>query len=670
MNGFLTVMTHELVERRRMLAAAIVAALLPLLAPFIPAMPAFSGSEIRCTAAAIICTWFLLIFALILGAAAFSRDLAENRLGFYFSRPLSVGAIWWGKLAGVYLTLLAAGAIILVPSFLIGPLPADLGRLRFSSLLVGGDLGDAEYSAIMVLLASLVLLLLAVLVGHAVALLVRSRSGWSAPVAAAAAISGAIVWTAARPLMKIFYYFPMGLTAGILVLAVILVLLLAGDLQLRRGRTDIRRGARVISITLAAGLLATGLLYAGYAHWVVSPTPADTSRQVLLGVNPRGPWMPMIGKVDRGGGEYDFQFLLDPVSGGWIARGLEWGTTYQTAFSADGSRAVWMVTDELAEVPVFHVMTADLGGKTPVVTRRDISPAGWISALVMSSDGSRLALVADSTLQVYDLESGRQLSAHRLEGRRNWCRLIFIEPDLLRVHEFIGTGENEEETIRISELDVDSGSLRQTGTIEGASFKCLLRLKWIRATDRLIVERPDQLAAPLILCDGRTGEKIQKLAGLGLEPLDAVALADGRIAVVTRNSDGVLSLAGFDPDGESIVETDLAGLHYARLGAEVSPGRISLGVMADIPNRLPRPRPSNGTDWETRIVDLSSGDQAPLEGASYPLLTEVSEWTRPLDATPVPGAYVARLFRETGQSGFLLLDPDSGELEPLPGTDG
>jgi hypothetical protein len=485
-------------------------------------------------------------------------------------------------------------------------------------------------------------------------------------VAGALVLAAVIFWIASRPLVQIFLAFPFGRTVGLLLLFVGVTLLVAGYLQTRLGRADIRRGARILSLTITTGLLVTCLLYAGYARWLVSPTLEDTTDQRTLGVSPNGPWLAKCGAVTRGGGTYEIHFLLDPTSGRWVLKGLEWGASHRTAFSADGTLAVWMVTDELSEVPVYRVVAADLSGETPAVGEPGISIPGWVQTFTLSPDGTRLATVADGVLRVHEMKSGRQLVSHRLEEIRRWRRLLFAGPDRVRIHEIVEADDDRETILGISELDTATGRCEETGTIGGVTFQSLVQLSWIRATDRLIVRTPDADAEPFLLCDGRTGETIRTLAHDGLVIEETAPLADGRIVGSARTGDGAPLLVGFDPDG--LVETtiDLAGERHVRLGGEVAPGRIALAVSATDTLLPPWRKPDQREPWRSLVVDLHTGETIRLEGAIHPLVLENVWWSNPLDDHLEPGSIGTRLFRDTvHRQRYLLLDPVTNELESL-----
>ena len=120
MIALLEVVRREVDERRLYLAGGLLLGLLPLLAPLLPWAAAQPAMEVR-EATAVTLFWIAsLIFSVLLGGAVFGGDLAERRLSFYFSRPLSGWAVLGGKLAATLLVGFTATALVLLPSVALG----------------------------------------------------------------------------------------------------------------------------------------------------------------------------------------------------------------------------------------------------------------------------------------------------------------------------------------------------------------------------------------------------------------------------------------------------------------------------------------------------------------------------------------------------------------------
>ena len=118
MRGFVAVAYREIEQRRNVLAAAIVAAVLPFLAPLLPAVRHDAAAEVRFYTAAFLAFAFAAGLSLLLGTTAIGSDLSQRRLGFYFSRPIGASAIWTGKIAAAWLVVVLATVIVLAPAAL------------------------------------------------------------------------------------------------------------------------------------------------------------------------------------------------------------------------------------------------------------------------------------------------------------------------------------------------------------------------------------------------------------------------------------------------------------------------------------------------------------------------------------------------------------------------
>ena len=120
MRGALLVATREIVERRSVLLAALVAGLLPFAAPLIPGIRSGEGAEARDAAALMIALAFGGGLSFLLGGTIVGRDLSERRLGFDFARPLSGGAIWAGRFLGAVGLPLLVAVVVVLPATVIG----------------------------------------------------------------------------------------------------------------------------------------------------------------------------------------------------------------------------------------------------------------------------------------------------------------------------------------------------------------------------------------------------------------------------------------------------------------------------------------------------------------------------------------------------------------------
>ena len=230
---------RELTEHRLAWAAAALTGLMGVLVPWVKGL---SGLPLQ-DGIMILSLSFAYAFALavILGATMFPNDLANGRLGFYLSRPVSLGAILGGRFLGAW--LLAAGGAILTG------LPLVLLHRHLALLWLQIGALNAVVT-VPILLAA-----------HFAGIAVRARSRWILLDLATLALGClALNWQLERlsELGPQAWHALPWLLAGGLAWGC-LTLLAACWLQLSLGRAELARGHRILSLTLALGLGA-GLL--------------------------------------------------------------------------------------------------------------------------------------------------------------------------------------------------------------------------------------------------------------------------------------------------------------------------------------------------------------------------------------------------------------------------
>ncbi len=305
MRGFLAVAQREVVDRRMWLVAALAAGLIPLAAPLLPWVGSGTAAEARSMLASVLAATLVTAGALALGLSMVGSDLAERRFGFYFARPLSAGAIWWGKLAGSFLIVVLVGVLAAVPAALVG------GTLVLQE--VAGLPSDVAVFAG----AAAVFVLLVLGLAHALGVMGRSRSVWIvADLVAAVAVGGAL-WAVGRRFMLAGPGTLMTWLLASSLAAVLVALLAAGWVQVAVGRTDPRRGHRALSATLWGALGSFALTVVGYATWVFAATPSSLDRLWEVMPAREGSWVVVSGD-SAGRGDYYPAFLLDTATGRWV----------------------------------------------------------------------------------------------------------------------------------------------------------------------------------------------------------------------------------------------------------------------------------------------------------------------------------------------------------------
>lgn len=200
---------------------------------------------------------FAWVVALLYGSSMVGRDLEERRFGFFLNQPLHEAQIFLGKvLAGIGIALLA-GLLTSLPPIILG------GVWRHFLMR---DVGIAVGIA---LAGSLTLLLLF----HAVSIQVRSHSMWLAfDLLVWSAFAGGLRWLSQR-LMEAGAFPDVFHLWGAMLMGVTLGLGIAGYLQVAQGRTDLQRGHRWISVTVAITLGLMLLVAWADVGWVLKHRP-------------------------------------------------------------------------------------------------------------------------------------------------------------------------------------------------------------------------------------------------------------------------------------------------------------------------------------------------------------------------------------------------------------
>ncbi len=596
MRGFLAVFEREVVERRLLAGAALLLGLVPLAVPWLPGLQQRGSSEVRTATAVALALCCSLGLALLLGASVIVRDLAERRLGFYFSRPIGGAAIWSGKLAAAFALAVSAGLLILLPTAAVER-QIDLSGLMSIGLPLPGtaESGLSWVSAVLLLVA----------LSHAASVALRARSPWLFLDFIGLGLVGWGTWAAVRRLGLAGALGAAGVAVAALLAVALLALIAAGAVQVLQGRTDIRRGHRLLSVTLW-GILSAGTLAAqGYGSWVLAAQPKDLDEVGLSGVGPRGPWVAIFGPVRHRGG-YRPEFLLD-TSSGRFARVRFW---LPPRFTDDGRWAVWLEpADLLRGTGPYDLLRLDLGdpGSRPERTRMTYS--GTIPPiLAVSRDGRQAAVATGRRLTIEEVPSGRLLASTELPRELDHVQdtLLLVAPGRVRIFGYeifskAGTGLDPG-ALEVGEIEVGSGGLARVARIEQivnpvTSFQDPrlpprleisgdgTRLLALRRTDRRFV-----------VIDAGNGAVMAELPPAG-ERSSAVFLADGRIALMTGSSPRELRIFSRAFVPERSFRFAGSGL---QVGGQPAPHHL---VVATSPRRLG----IVSSQSKTLILDLATG---------------------------------------------------------------
>lgn len=621
MRAFGAILRRELAERWLLALAAFLLGLVPLAVPFLPLSQAPDARSGTAIALAVIVSFVL---ALVLGSTVLARDLAERRLGFYFSRPLPGWAIWAGKLAGAAILAFGSGLLVLLPSMLLGDRPDPSGYW--------GPAGDFALSFTLWAMTVLALLLAA----NAFSSMVRSRSPWLLlDLLAGTLLVGLVVAVTGR-LLTAGAPGALGMAHAGLLVALVLSFAAASAVQVTRARTDPRRGHRLLSLTLWALLGLSALAFGGYARWVLTATPEDL---VVIGrVVPAlaGDWIALGGSTGKLRGGFEPNFLLDTSSGRSFLIRSQFAGWGGVSFSRDGRHAAWGQMAGRDALPVtIHRLELDRPGAEPVATPIVFSEH-FPHSMVLSPDGARMACLAGERIVAQELRDGRLLlAAPILEGESwNADRLRFLDSTTLRLYRT--RVKNRQAELRV--LDFDLGTGRMVREIQVPGYDHFL---WGISPDgqRLLLKsrklelEGQEVAIADLLAGGLP-------AGIRLEgvPNGLSFLTDGRRVVIARRHRGRLELHLLDARGKELKRFGFPG-HRVHLGSQPAPELLVVMITKS---------PSDKT-WRSSLLDLESGALRQIGDGLYQ------------EGWPIlpPGSVGTQLFVQKN-GGLVRIDPVTG----------
>lgn len=634
MRGALLVARRELVGRRNVFLAAVVASALPFAAALAPWVGVADGAEARAVVALTLALAFALGAAIVHGATMIGRDLAERRIGFYFSRPLSGLAIWGGKtIAGVLLFALPP-VLVLLPAVIAG-WPGD----------ILSALGSAQGAA--AVLAGGAFLLAA---AHAAGIAVRSRSPWIAADVAALAMTVLAVWYAVGTLVAEAALTPFRWLVVALVTIVFLSVHFAGAVQVCVGRTDSRRGHRALSLVLWGALLSAATLAVAFCRWVVDVTPAHLTAIQEVMIAPSG-GAALVGGPARHRGDYHAFFLLDTETGRFVRVGPG-GARILATYSADGQILVARSQNAGRKTELTEIFLGRVGPEGPTLRPTSIAlPTAWVR-LVASPSGSRIATFSTGTLSVWQASGGRLLASTRLADTSGVVRTLFVSEGVVRTYRFVpAVPDGNAGDVVIDEFDVDSRSADSVGRISGAWRFDLMFADADAKGERLLWHSRSDAGTELVVLDARSGARLFGLGAEGpKEHATGMFLANGGVATAqTRQGEGSLRI--FGAEGELLREVSLGPASGATLGGQPIPGSLLVGVSAG------ETRESSST--RTELVDLAGGSRRLVGERMSPEGTRGWWGWSALNVAPVPGSFASRACR-TASGALVEVDPMTG----------
>jgi hypothetical protein len=619
-SGALGVARHEVRERRFLLQAAGSLGLLLVLMLAVSPRGPLPGSGVRGFWETLALFLFLVFppsVALGVGSSLIGRDLAEGRLPFYFSRPLSAGALWAGKFVG--------GAVLVLGTFLCCYLPLELAAG-----------GIARQGLVFWVLVLLTLMSLA----HVIGAMYRSGSQ-TGRVALDLGLGALLITLLGAEVRRLVLAAGAGTvieTPLLVALALAtLVMMGAAAAQLAYGRADARRGHTALSATFWSCAFLGLVVLALWCRWLLGVTPAQVGGVGYpFFASSRGSALLFKAGSWHGRAGYSPMFLMNGESGAYVR--LESEHVSQPAFAADGATAVWVeppvpwwwYSHEHAWEPTAArggyvsdtLRVARLGDSVPVVEEQRVEPGeSWSMALAVDSE--RALLSTASSVALVDLRTGRVIS--RAPGREpvaadllpdGSVRLYEIEPGTRGA--LVIVDWNPEDGARVERARTSASDrpllLARRGELAvvstGTRSKAILDVATGMARP-FTSATPDSPGAGLVLSTGQ------------------VALSLGEeVRIVTR-------------DGETIASIPVeAGARVAAL-REPAPGELAVGLWAPA---LARRR--------TVFADASTGA---VRREEKDLLPAGPRFGLPL--APEPGSLASRLFADV-EGTLLALEPD------------
>lgn len=650
MTPVLSIARQEIRERGILLTTAVVFSLLAFLLLVVPGRGRGVGEALA-----------LLMFfalpvaaALAVGASLVSRDVAEGRLSFYFSRPLSAWSLGAGKLLGG-LALVAAVAFICI-------LPFAFSEGRWSRG-PGWSILRLPIHPVGVGFLGLVLVALMAF-AHLIATMYRSRSrifaidlGLGLSFLTLLALeSRRLIASGAGP--ALFPASPKMAGAGVTLLGVlplmlaiaIAVMLAAAAAQLVVGRADPRRGHVALSITLWTLAAAALCGFALWASWVLGVRPADVGAAYPLFAAPKGGAIFFKGAASGRAG-FSPVFLMNVETGSYAR--LNPDRVSPAAFDPEGKVAMWVAPvgpwwwmGGAADAPRVrdwrrdNLAVARLGGDAPVVEERPLDLSEPVSqALAVERGGRRVLLSGPSSIVLLEVESGRVVGTTPLS---DVVAAEFLANDAVRLYRREAADPRALNFVVVDWRPAD-GSRVERARVRGGSVMVLLA----RGGDLSVVATGDRtIRGPFtkLLVDAATGS-VRSFDSLSTP--GALVLSNGHVAlglghelrIVTRTGETVASLP-IEPD--------------SRVWAirESGPDELAVGLWA---MSLGKRR--------TLLVDSRTGvlrrEEAGLEPAFGFLMDAVQ---------PVPGSLASRLFADLDGS-LIALEPDGRRRTIVAGRD-
>ncbi|MEA2572387.1 MAG: hypothetical protein QOI24_4388 [Acidobacteriota bacterium] len=591
MNGTLAVARREISEKAFVLIAACVLALVPFLVTIIPGVRQFDSHQVIATTAAFLSVGFAWGLAIILGATVVGRDLTERRLSFYFARPISSAAIWFGKMGASLVLVFASFTILFGPAIAVAirawRRSWDIDLLLFLGLVVG---------------VSIVLLLVA----HALSTMVRSRSPF---VLIDFAMLIVVVLGTAAILLPLIFAFARELAtfvASSVGVAFLVAMIGAGWYQVAEGRVERRQSHRAMSLALWSSMGVVLALAGLYVAWVLSAKPADFVSLHEFDQPAKGPWIVVGGQAKH---RLDFRptFLINTDDGSSQRIGGTYRLGMDAFFSGDGKTVGWVTPASLTGQRFELVLQRLTPGAKPMETGIPVRP---FSELAITDDGSRVASFGETTT-IWDVSQRKLLGSFRppRERVRRWLS-YFPDANHLRLIAVLADEErrlseaSRDHTIRIFEYDI----ARRAFTVRGETH-IMARNVGINANadGSLLILRaydatPEQPFVRVI--NGDTGARVVDIAEPRSGPGGVYRILSNGVLAVSQQGDHDSVVRFYTLDGTLRHELPLPGVRRMSLIGEIAPGKLLVDAYrgADLTRR------DQVKFWSAMVIDSTTGN--------------------------------------------------------------
>lgn len=575
MNAAMAVMARELVARREVVLVAVAAAIIATMMPLMPGLDHYQPDDVRTVSSSTLALALGWGLALLFGATMIGGDLSEGRLGFFFARPLSGHAVWWGRILAALLLIVACEAVVLLPSLFGG----------ISILASSEDWGWPTVIGYLVMPALLLLL------AHAVSIMVRARTVWLLLDLAGFVVFSIVAWMSLKPLLTIAAVVASMVIGGALIASLLVALSVAGGIGVAVGRVDLRRAHGALSLALWGTLAICLAGIATYASWLRNFGPPDFDDVEVLTVAPDGRWVEIFGGSES---RLDVRrrCLISTTGKLWIPLPGQWsGYPPDVVYSLDGSTALWREAGR-GEQP-RALWWADLERRDPSARQSNfVIPLEALLAL--SPTGERLAIVDQGTVSIYNLRDESLVTTARLPERFGRMTVLFPSEESIRL--FARVEQGNDHLLLIAKLDVDTGSIEQTGAIEDLGGNPVMAIDLGMQHMVLWTRSEEGLASDRNIYDLRNGAFIRQLVTRGVPRF----LLDGRLVLMsTDDQNGPRLVVEPITGGETLVHT-ISADGEPRLSGEAVPNGVVVSRLEDSSDRTQGLR--------IDLVDVESGE--------------------------------------------------------------